>query len=76
MTTKATLEQRVASLVIAEQEQKVRAARAVAEREELTREFVFDMYARGAGRDAALQALARLKISLPNLFEKMKEPKP
>jgi hypothetical protein len=56
------LEARLRSAILEEQMQKIRAATALAEREELCREFVFETMARELGRDTAMRALQRIRL--------------
>lgn len=62
-------ENRMRNLALMQQERAVekanaelRAAEALAEREALTREFVFEMMAQECGRDVAMRALSRIRL--------------
>lgn len=70
---RSMFEQRLQELALEELALKVRAARAIAEREELTREFVYEMFCREGGKEAALRALQRLKIELPQMIRMRQE---
>lgn len=56
------LQDRMCELALQEQEAKARAAKAIADREELTREYVFEVMTKEVGRDAAMRALQRIRL--------------
>ena len=55
-------EKRLLEIAVEKAEEELRTAKIIAEREELTREFTFEVMARECGRETAMRALQRIRL--------------